>query len=78
MVDSRTGIRRIEVLRRGLRAKAKAAGEAVTVRAEDLLALLDEVGRLAQGNDRLRRQNKRMRLRTRRALVGDDADANVN
>ncbi|MCA8950438.1 MAG: hypothetical protein KDE27_13110 [Planctomycetes bacterium] len=74
MVDSRIGIRRIEVLRRALRAKAVAAGEVVSLRSNDLLTLLDEVGRLAETNGRLRRQYKRMRVRSRRGLFGEDAE----
>ncbi|MCR9248437.1 MAG: hypothetical protein NXI31_25705 [bacterium] len=61
---------RIETLRRTLRIKAKEHA-AVEVSAEDLLLLLDEVGRLGQSNDRLRRQNKRLR---RRSGAGDAGD----
>lgn len=43
----------------------------VTVAADDLRWLLDETSRLQQSNDRLRRQNRRLRLRS-----GDDAHSN--
>jgi|JRYL01.1.fsa_nt_gb hypothetical protein len=64
--------------RRGLRSLAKAGGQAA-VASEDLLWLLDECSRLQQSNDRLRRQNRRLRLRLQDAggeiepeLAGDD------
>ena len=56
-----------EARRKALRGLAKAAAGAVAVPAADLLWLLDECGRLQQGNDRLRRQNRRLRLRAQRA-----------
>ena len=57
--------------RKALRAKAK-SGEPVQVSTNDLLWLLDECGRLQQGNDRLRRQNRRLRVKMQRAGVADD------
>ena len=49
--------------RKRLRRLVKGEDEAVQVTSEDLRWLLDETGRLQQANDRLRRQNKRLRLR---------------
>lgn len=48
--------------RKALRSLAKAGGQAA-VGSDDLLWLLDECSRLQQSNDRLRRQNRRLRLR---------------
>jgi len=59
----------IESLRKTLRRKAKAANGDMSIAATDLLALLDEIGRLGQSNDRLRRQNKRLRTKARRAGI---------
>ena len=69
----------LEVLRRTLRSKL-ADGENVTVTATDLRRVLDELGRLQQSNDRLRRQNRRVRMKLQRAGLdedgaGDDAAA---
>ena len=55
-----------EARRRALRGLAKAAAGDVVLPAADVLWLLDECGRLQQGNDRLRRQNRRLRLRAQR------------
>lgn len=63
---------RIEGLRRLLRARLHDGEAAVSVPRDDLQALLDEVGRLQQSSDRLRRQNRRLRLRCQRA--GQDVD----
>ena len=60
----------IESLRKKLRLRAKAATGEMSVAVPDMLALLDEVGRLVQANDRLRRQNRRLRLKG----SGDDRD----
>ncbi len=51
--------------RRRKRLRHLLAGERarVAVDAADLRWLLDEVSRLQQGNDRLRRQNRKLRLR---------------
>jgi len=62
----------IESLRKTLRKKAKAASGDMSVAARDVLAMLDEIGRLAQSNDRLRRQNKRLRTKARRAGIEVD------
>lgn len=56
--------------RKRLRRLVKGEDEAVQVASEDLRWLLDETGRLQQANDRLRKQNKRLRLRR-----GDDGAA---
>jgi hypothetical protein len=74
--------KRLDALRKTLRAKLRDGdgvgdgerGGDVAVPAADLRTLLDEVGRLQQSNDRLRRQNRRVRLRLQRAGL-DDADA---
>ncbi|MEC8253412.1 MAG: hypothetical protein VX044_09375 [Planctomycetota bacterium] len=49
--------------RKRLRRLVKGEDEAVQVTSEELRWLLDETGRLQQANDRLRKQNKRLRLR---------------
>lgn len=58
--------------RKRLRRVLEDAGSEVQVSTVDLRWLLDEVGRLQQGNDRLRRQNRKLRLRSERS-GGDDA-----
>jgi HAMP domain-containing protein len=58
-------------LQKELRARLRRGGEAVALTATQCKLLLDELGRLAQSNERLRRQNRRVRRR----LHGDDADA---
>lgn len=63
----------LEVLRRKLRHKLDAATADVAVPAADLRTVLDELGRLQQSNDRLRRQNRRARLKLQRAGLADDA-----
>ena len=52
-----------EARRKRLRRLVKGDDQAIQVACEDLRWLLDETGRLQQANDRLRRQNKRFRLR---------------
>jgi hypothetical protein len=42
-------------------------GGAAVLQAEQVRVLLQEVGRLEQSSDRLRRQNRRVRLRLQRA-----------
>ena len=65
----------VERVRKALRAKLGSGADVVVGQAE-LRLLLDEVGRLMQSNDRLRRQNRRVRLKLQRAGIGDDeADA---
>jgi hypothetical protein len=63
----------LEVLRKKLRHKLDAASGDVAVPAVDLRVVLDELGRLQQSNDRLRRQNRRVRLKLQRAGLADDA-----
>lgn len=64
----------LETLRKSLRAKVRADGDA-TISTADLRLLLDELGRLQQSNDRLRRQNRRVRLKLQRAgLVEEGAE----
>lgn len=61
-----------EARRKALRRLLRDDLERVDVAAADLRWLLDEVGRLQQGNDRLRRQNRRLRLRGGMADQLDD------
>ncbi|MEO6593788.1 MAG: hypothetical protein ABIP94_03450 [Planctomycetota bacterium] len=56
----------VEIVSKALRNKVRAGGE-VTVGAADVGLLLDELRRLQQSNDRLRRQNRRVRLKLQRA-----------
>jgi len=66
----------LERLRKTLRHKLEGAGGDVTIAADDLRTVLGELGRLHQGNERLRRQNRRIRLKLQRAgLVDDDVAA---
>jgi chromosome segregation ATPase len=64
----------VEELRRALRARLRAGEDDVALAASELRALLDELGRLQQSNDRLRRQNRRVRLRLQR-LGADDEES---
>jgi hypothetical protein len=78
-----TGNKALEALRRTLRHKLKDAGEALSVRTDDLRAVLEELGRLQQSTDRLRRQNRRLRVRLQAAGVIDlaaegEADSDEN
>ena len=73
---------RLESLKKTLRHRLRDADGDVALAAADLRLVLDELGRLQQGNDRLRRQNKKLRLKL--GLVGeapelgpDDADADA-
>lgn len=61
-----------EALRRRLRELLRAADGPVRVDAGDLRTVLEECGRLVQSNDRLRRQNRRLRLRLQRAGLADE------
>lgn len=58
--------------RKNLRRLLKDGAEVLNVSAEDLRWLLDETSRLQQSNDRLRRQNRRMRIK-----VGSEDDASA-
>ncbi|MBL8750389.1 MAG: hypothetical protein JNK78_14600 [Planctomycetes bacterium] len=63
----------LERLRKAIRTKVREGADLV-LPAADARLLLDELGRLQQSNDRLRRQNRRVRLRLQRAgLEADDA-----
>jgi HAMP domain-containing protein len=66
-----TNDKQLDGLRKRLRAVARDAQGEVSVDAVDLRTVLDELGRLQQSNDRLRRQNRRVRLRLQRAGLGD-------
>jgi hypothetical protein len=50
-------------LRRQIRAQLREGKESVALSPAEAELLIDEVGRLQQANDRLRRQNKRLRKR---------------
>jgi len=50
-----------EARRKRLRRLVRGEDQQVSVACEDLRWLLDETGRLQQANDRLRKQNKRLR-----------------
>lgn len=65
----------LERLRKQLRKRLEAATADVPVPVGDLRAVLDELGRLQQSNDRLRRQNRRVRLKLQRAGLADEAGA---
>ncbi|MBM4059730.1 MAG: hypothetical protein FJ265_01340 [Planctomycetes bacterium] len=65
----------LERLRKRLRRLVGDATGDVAVPAADLRTVLDELGRLQQGNDRLRRQNRRVRLRLSRAGLAEDEGA---
>ena len=52
-----------EARRKRLRRSLQDGSAEVTVSNPDLRWLLDEVSRLQQSNDRLRRQNRRLRIR---------------
>jgi hypothetical protein len=63
-----------EARRKRLRKMVKADDQELRVSCEDLRWLLDETGRLQQANDRLRRQNKRLRLRRGEDAAPSDAE----
>jgi hypothetical protein len=67
-----TSDKQLEVLRKRLRHLVREATGDVLVASADLRTLLDELGRLQQGNDRLRRQNRRVRLKLQRAGIAED------
>ena len=66
-----------EARRKRLRRSLPDGSTEVAIGSDDLRWLLDEVSRLQQSNDRLRRQNRRLRLRRDSEPVapGDDAEA---
>jgi len=62
-----------EARRKRLRRQLKDGHEELAVASDDLRWLLDEASRLQQANDRLRRQNRRLRLRHQGdAVPGED------
>ena len=63
----------LETLKKTLRARLRSGKTDATLAAAELRLLLDEMGRLQQGNDRLRRQNRRVRLKLQRAGIAEDA-----
>jgi len=63
----------LENLRKTLRKKLNDGKADVTLTGAELKLLLDEMGRLQQGNDRLRRQNRRVRIKLQRAGIAEDA-----
>ena len=69
-----TGNKALEALRRRLRHQLKDGVAEVAITAVDLRTVLEELGRLAQSNDRLRRQNRRVRLKLQRAGLDDAVD----
>ncbi|HEX6810485.1 MAG TPA: hypothetical protein VF384_02575 [Planctomycetota bacterium] len=75
MANAKEVAKEVERVRKALRARL-GSGADVVVAAAELRLLLDETGRLVQSNDRLRRQNRRMRLKLQRAgIAADAADA---
>ena len=66
-----------EARRKRLRRLVKDEDQQVQVACEDLRWLLDETGRLQQANDRLRKQNRKLRLKSPAAHdgAGDAGDA---
>lgn len=67
-----SGNKQLEALRKRLRHLLKDGSAEVAIAAQDLRTVLDELGRLSQSNDRLRRQNRRVRLKLQRAGLTDD------
>ncbi|MAD32474.1 MAG: hypothetical protein CMJ88_01780 [Planctomycetes bacterium] len=63
-----------EARRKRLRRLVKGDELAIQVTCEDLRWLLDEAGRLQQANDRLRRQNRRLRLQRGQDVAAGDAE----
>lgn len=64
----------LERLRKRLRAKLDGAAGDVAVPAQDLRTVLEEIGRLQQSSDRLRRQNRRLRIKLQKAGIPEDAE----
>lgn len=63
-----------ELRRKALRNLVKAAAGNVTVPAAEVLWLLDDCSRLQQSSDRLRRQNRKLRLRAGEAAEPDSGE----
>jgi len=59
-----------EARRKRLRRLVKGEDQQVSVACEDLRWLLDETGRLQQANDRLRKQNRKLRMKSPAAHDG--------
>ncbi|MFN7590339.1 MAG: hypothetical protein ACK501_15960 [Planctomycetota bacterium] len=70
-----TGHKELEAVRKALRHQLREGISEVAVPAAELRLLLDQLGRLQQSNDRLRRQNRRVRLKLQRAGLADDEAA---
>jgi regulator of replication initiation timing len=62
----------LDALLKDLRAQVKKGGEGVALTTAQAKVLLDELLRLVQSNDRLRRQNRRVRKRLQ-AATGEEA-----
>lgn len=67
-----TSNKELEALRKRLRHQLRDGAAEVAIATGDLRTVLDELGRLQQSNDRLRRQNRRVRLKLQRAGLADD------
>ncbi len=52
----------------------RAEGDELGLKRADIAAILGELGRLAQSNARLRKQNRRLRLRLARAQGQEEPD----
>ena len=66
----------LDALLKDLRAQVKKGGDGVSLTMAQAKVLLDELLRLVQSNDRLRRQNRRVRKRLHAATgesINDDA-----
>lgn len=66
----------LDALLKDLRAQVKKGGDGVSLTMAQAKVLLDELLRLVQSNDRLRRQNRRVRKRLQAATgepIPDDA-----
>lgn len=68
---------RVEVLRKNLRIKARGGDAELRIATSDVLLLLDELGRAMQGAERLRRQNRRLRLRCKKLGIELEDDGEV-
>lgn len=61
----------LDGLKRALRKKLDQGGETVSVAVADLRTVLEELGRLHQSNERLRRQNRRVRRKLQNAGLAE-------